>query len=85
MTEETDDLGLATALRSEFGAWAPQRGPDVAELMRRAEAGWRRPVALASSVGAVALALLLMLSVVMVLLAPAIPGGEEIRAHLVAR
>lgn len=42
-------------------------------------------MALASSIGTMALALLLVVSVVMVFLAPAIPGGEAIRAHLVAR
>lgn len=85
MAEETEDPGFAAALRAEVAAWTPHRGPDVTELMRRAEHAWRGPVALASSIGTMALALLLVVSVVMVFLAPAIPGGEAIRAHLVAR
>jgi hypothetical protein len=82
--EETDSVLVGT-VRTEVAAWQPRRGPDLADLMRRADHSWRRPVAFASSVGAAGLALLLLLSMVMVVLAPAIPGGEVIKQHLVAR
>jgi hypothetical protein len=82
--EETDSVLVGT-VRTEVAGWQPRRGPDLADLMRRADHSWRRPVAFASSVGAAGLALLLLLSMVMVVLAPAIPGGEVIKQHLVAR
>jgi len=83
--DETSDPVFTAAMRSEVAAWEPLGGPDLADLVRRADHSWRRPVALVSSVGATALALILLLSVLMVALAPAIPGGEVIRQHLVAR
>jgi hypothetical protein len=72
-------------MRAEVASWEPPRGPDLADLVTRANHSWRRPVALASSVGATALAVILLLSVILVALAPAIPGGDVIRQHLVAR
>jgi hypothetical protein len=51
----------------------------------RADYSWRRPIALASSLGAAALAFILLLAVLTVALAPAIPGGEVIKQHLVGR
>lgn len=84
MAEQTDDPQLMEALRSEVAGWKPYRGADVADLMQHAEHSWRRPVAVASSLGATVLAVLLLLSVLVVALAPAIPGGDTIRAHLVA-
>ena len=82
---ESEDPELTAAVRAEVGAWKPHRGPDVADMMRRADHSWRRPVALASSVGATVLAVLLLIATLMVVLAPPVPGGEMIRAHLVAR
>jgi hypothetical protein len=72
-------------MRHEVAEWDPPRGPDLADLISRANHSWRRPVAVVSSVGAMALAVILLLSVIMVALAPAIPGGDVIREHLVAR
>jgi hypothetical protein len=83
--QEENDPVLAGTMRTEVAAWQPHRGPDLADLMQRADHSWRRPVAFASSVGAAALAVLLLLSMLMVVLAPAIPGGEVIKEHLVAR
>jgi hypothetical protein len=80
---ESEDTQLAAVVRAEVGGWKPDRGPDVADLMRRADHAWRRPVALASSIGATVLAVLLLMAMLMVVLAPPIPGGETIRAHLV--
>jgi hypothetical protein len=84
VTLGTTDPDFEHALRGEVGAWAPHRGPDVHDLMVRAERrAWRAPVALASTIGAATLAVLLLLSVAMVLLGPALPGGETVKAHLV--
>ena len=83
--EESSDHRFATAMRAELTAWEPPRGPDMSDLVDRADHSWRRPVIFASSLGATALALVLLLSVLMVMLAPAIPGGDVIRQHLVAR
>jgi hypothetical protein len=84
VTFATQDPEFERALRGEVGGWAPHRGPDVHDLMVRAERrAWRAPVALASSIGAAALAVLLLLSVAMVVLGPALPGGETVKAHLV--
>jgi hypothetical protein len=85
VSEETPDPVFSAAMRREVAGWEPPRGPDLVDLVTRADHSWRRPVALVSSVGATALAVLLLLSVLMVALAPAIPGGDVIRAHLVAR
>ena len=84
MTLETRDPDFEHVLRAEVGGWTPYRGPDVHDLMVRAQhRAWKAPVALASAVGAVSVAILLVLSVAMVLLGPAFPGGEELKAHLV--
>jgi hypothetical protein len=85
VSHESPDPSFRSALRSEVAAWEPPHGPDLADLVLRADHSWRRPIALASSLGAAALALILLLSVLMVALAPAIPGGEVIKQHLVAR
>jgi hypothetical protein len=52
-------------------------------MMRVEHRAWRAPVALASAIGAASVAILLLVSVAMVLLGPALPGGEAVRAHLV--
>ena len=85
MALEPRDPQFEEALRSEVGAWTPVRGPDAHDLMLRAgHHAWRAPVALASAIGAASLAVLLLLSVAMVLLGPALPGGEAVKAHLVS-
>ena len=85
-SDPQSDSQFEEALRSEVGAWTPGRGPDAHDLMVRAEHhhAWRAPVALASAIGAASLAVLLLLSVAMVLLGPALPGGEAVKAHLVS-
>jgi hypothetical protein len=85
VTHESPDPGFRSALRSEVAAWEPPHGPDLADLVLRADHSWRRPIALASSLGAAALAFILLLAVLTVALAPAIPGGEVIKQHLVGR
>jgi hypothetical protein len=84
VTPETRDQEFHHTLRAEVGGWTPYRGPDVHDLMVRAERHARRaPVALASAIGAASVAILLVLSLAMVLLGPALPGGEAVKAHLV--
>jgi uncharacterized membrane protein len=53
------------------------------DVIARQEAQWRRPIALASALGAVALTVLLLVSFAVVALASQIPGGTDIRAHLI--
>jgi Flp pilus assembly protein TadB len=79
-----EDRRMEAQVREELGRWRSSRGPDLADLMRRAERrqAWQAPVAMASSVAAAALAVLFLLSLVLVAMAPAIPGGEAVRAHL---
>jgi hypothetical protein len=84
VNEERPDHALAAAMRNEVAGWEPPHGPDISDLVSRADRSWRRPVLFASSLGATALALVLLLSVLMLALAPAIPGGEAIRQHLAA-
>jgi hypothetical protein len=76
--------GLEDDLREELAGWRPRRGPDLQDLMRRVESRepWRAPVALASSFAAAALGVLFLASLFLVVLAPAIPGGEVVRDHL---
>jgi len=84
VTLQTGNQEFEHVLRGEIGAWTPHHGPDVHDLIVRAERrAWRAPVALASAIGAASVAVLLILSVAMVLLGSALPGGEEVRAHLV--
>jgi hypothetical protein len=85
MRQEESESTLAGAMRTEVAEWHPHRGPDLADLMLRADHSWLRPVIFASSLGAAALTVLLLLSMLMVVLGSAIPGGETIKAHLVAR
>ncbi len=68
-------------LRSEVGSWHVPI-PHLTDVLHRSSHHWRRPVALASALGATVLALLLLLAVVMVAVNPAIPNAELIRAHL---
>jgi hypothetical protein len=70
-------------LRGEVDGWVPYRGPDVHDLIVRAQRrAWRAPVALASAIGAASLAVLLALSLATVLLGPTLPGGDVVKAHL---
>lgn len=84
MGEMGEDQEFKVALGAELASWVPRRGPDVHDLMLRGEhhRAWRAPVAAASALAAAALAALMVLSLVVVALAPAIPGGEVVRSHL---
>jgi hypothetical protein len=81
---QSNDSKLAEAVRGEVADWHPPRGPDLHDLMLRAgHSAWRAQVALASMVGAAVVAVLLVLAVATVLLAPTLPGGEVVKEHLV--
>jgi len=78
------DSDVVTAFRTEVSAWRPTRVPDLVELTDRLADSWRRPVALASALGAVCLATLLLLSLVVVALATANVGwAGTVKDHLV--
>lgn len=74
---------VRSALQSELGAWRPRRGPDLRDLLHRAERPWLAPVAVASAVAAAALTCLFVLALAAVLFGPFIPGGDAVRARLV--
>jgi hypothetical protein len=81
---ESEDRRFAQAVRGEVGEWRCSRGPDLQDLMERVERRpWRTTVAVASTIGAAAVAMLLLLAVATVVLAPTIPGGEVVKEHLV--
>jgi len=84
--ELDEDFGRESkALRSELGAWQPSRGPDLRDLLLRADRhGWRRPLFVASLTGTGALALLLAVALALVGLNSLFPGTESLREHLLA-
>jgi hypothetical protein len=80
--QHTDDE-VVTALGAEVSAWRPRRVPDLVELTDRLADSWRRPVALASALGAAALAIVLVVSLVVVALATADVGwAGTVKDHL---
>ena len=84
VNREPGDAEVIAALRSEVSGWNPASVPHLADLTRPPEPAWQRPVALASSVGAAALAIVLLISVVVVLTVPAHMGwAGTVRDHLV--
>jgi hypothetical protein len=80
---EQPDRDVVNAFRAEVSLWRPNRVPDLVELTERLANSWRRPVALASATGAVALALLLLVSLVVIALVPAGGGwAGVVKDHL---
>jgi hypothetical protein len=82
---KSSDQDMITALRVEVEGWGPRQVPHLVDLDRPPDDLWRRSVARASAMGAAALATLLLASLLMLALAPAIPGGDVIREHLMGR
>ena len=81
---EHTDSDVAAALRAEVSAWRPGRVPDLVELTDRLADSWRRPVAVASALGAACLAMLLIVSLAVVALATANVGwAGAVRDHLI--
>ena len=84
MDSEHTDSDVAAALRAEVSAWRPGRVPDLVELTDRLADSWRRPVAVASALGAACLAMLLIVSLAVVALATANVGwAGAVRDHLI--
>ncbi|MDQ6772574.1 MAG: hypothetical protein M3024_06255 [Candidatus Dormibacteraeota bacterium] len=77
-----DDMEMREAVRREVEAWDPARGPDLRDLVHRVERPWRGPVALGSVLALVGLAVVFVIALALVLLAPQIPGGESVRERL---
>jgi hypothetical protein len=73
---------VVRAFRAEVGGWTPRQVPNLADLARDGSRHWERPVMLASRFGAVALAVMLLLSAALVLLHPAFPGSDELVERL---
>ncbi len=68
---------------AEVSGWRPRRVPDLVELARRVDDAWQRPLAVASALGATALAIVLLLSLVVVAAVPAHMGwAGVVRDHL---
>ena len=84
MDPEHTDSDVVAALRAEVSAWRPGRVPDLVELTDRLAESWRRPVAVASALGAACLAMLLLVSLVVVALATANVGwAGTVKDHLI--
>ena len=85
MDRQTNDTEVLTAFKAEVSGWRPRRVPDLVELAGRPAFDWQRPVMLASALGATALAIVLLLSVVVVALAPTNIGwATVVKDHLTA-
>ena len=82
MDPEARDHDVVEAFRAEVGGWQPRRVPNLVELTRPAHPPWQRPVVWASGVGAVALAVVLLVSGLLVLVHPAFPGSNELVERL---
>jgi hypothetical protein len=82
---ETSDIEVLAAFEAEVSGWRPRRVPDLVELTSRPGAPWQQPVMLASALGATALAIVLLISVVVVALAPTNMGwAMVVKDHLTA-
>jgi len=83
--EETNDAEVLAVFAAEVSGWRPRRVPNLVELTGRQGVSWQRPVMLASALGATALAIVLLVSVVVVVLAPTDVGwATVVKDHLTA-
>jgi hypothetical protein len=83
VTRDPNDSDVVATFSAEVEAWHPRQVPNLVELTRPAADSWQRPVALASALGATALAIVLVLSLVVVTLVPAQIGwAGVVRDHL---
>ena len=84
MDSQSSESDVVAAFRAEASAWRPSRVPDLVELTGGLANSWQRPVALASALGAAALAMLLVLSLAVVAIVPAHIGwAGAVKDHLV--
>jgi hypothetical protein len=80
---DPSDPDVVATFRAEVGVWRPRRIPDLVELTRPPADSWQRPVVVTSALGAMALAVVLMLSLVVVTFVPAHIGwAGVVRDHL---
>jgi hypothetical protein len=79
-----DERDLRGALQRAAHGWRSRRGPDLLDLLRRADRSWQRPIVILSTAGAAVLALLLLAAVMLVVTAPPTPAAEVVRDHLLA-
>jgi hypothetical protein len=79
---EASEHEVVEAFRAEVGRWAPGRVPNLVELTGSTRPPWQRPVVWASSVGAAALAVVLLVSAILVLVHPAFPGSSDLVERL---
>lgn len=86
MDRELSDSEVIAAFRAEVAGWRPAQVPNLLELSHQREHLWRRPVAFASAMGALALAFVLVLSLLVVVVVPGnVPGIEYVKDHLATR
>jgi len=77
------DGEVIAAFRAEVGTWSPKRVPNLLDLTQPLEHHWRRPVAFASAMGSLALAVVLVISLLVVVVMPgSVPGMEYVKDHL---
>ena len=82
--QDPNDADVVALLRTEVAGWRPRHVPSLVEVTRPSE-DWQRPVMLASALGAAALAIVLVLSLVVVTIVPADIGwADTMRDHLTA-
>ncbi len=80
------DSEVIAAFRAEVATWAPKHVPNLVDLTQTLEHHWRRPVAFASALGSLALAVVLVLSLLVVVVMPgSVPGMEYVKDHLATR
>jgi hypothetical protein len=80
---DASDSNVVMAFRAEVSGWRPDHVPDLVELTRRHADSWQRPVALASALGATALAIVLLISVLVVVVVPTDIGwAGVVKDHL---
>ena len=84
MTGPTPDDQLDDLVRNEVAGWAPRGIPDMHDVLRRAEQGWQRPVAIYAGLASAALALILVAAIVILLLGSHLAAADSIRERLLA-
>ncbi|MFZ0218170.1 MAG: hypothetical protein WAM30_19725 [Candidatus Dormiibacterota bacterium] len=85
MKSRDDDDGItARMLHDEIGGWSAAAGPNMHDVMVRAERAWQRPVMQMSTVGAFALAAVVVVAFAIVVLGPHFAFATNIRDALLA-
>jgi hypothetical protein len=86
VNRDPGDSEVIAAFRAEAATWSPKRVPNLLDLAQPLEHHWRRPVAFASAMGSLALAVVLVISLLVVVVMPgSVPGIEYVKDHLATR